>query len=80
SMANIGVKFTGANYGLWSQVVENFLAGKDKLGYINGDISMPAETDPNFRKWRVENAVVKGWITNSLDPTLLGDFMRHPTA
>jgi hypothetical protein len=41
-----------------------YISGKDKLGYINGDLSQPTETDPDFRKWRTENAVVKGWLIN----------------
>ncbi|KAF5458488.1 hypothetical protein F2P56_022512, partial [Juglans regia] len=27
------------NYALWSQVVEMYISGKDKLGYINGDVA-----------------------------------------
>ncbi|KAI4351753.1 hypothetical protein L6164_006075 [Bauhinia variegata] len=56
----IGIKLDDTNYGLWSQVVEMYISGRDKWGYINGDLPQPPETDPNFRKWRTENAVVKG--------------------
>jgi hypothetical protein len=56
--APIGIKLDGSNYALWSQVVEMYISGKDKLGYINGDINQPAQTDPAFRKWRTDNAVV----------------------
>ncbi|KAK3005339.1 hypothetical protein RJ639_015952 [Escallonia herrerae] len=55
--APIGIKLDDTNYGLWSQVVEMYISGKDKLGYINGDLPQPQETDPSFRKWRTENAV-----------------------
>ena len=58
--APIGIKLNDTNYGLWSQVVEMYISAKDKLGYINGDLPQPTETDPAFRKWRTENAVVKG--------------------
>ena len=37
SIAQIGIKLDGTNYALWSQVVEMYISGKDKLGYINGD-------------------------------------------
>ena len=36
--APIGVKLNDINYALWSQVVEMYISGKDKLGYINGDL------------------------------------------
>ncbi|KAL9463052.1 hypothetical protein AB3S75_000960 [Citrus x aurantiifolia] len=55
----IGIKLDGSNYGLWSQVVEMYISGKDKLGYINGELTPPSPTDPSFRKWRTDNAIVK---------------------
>ena len=33
----MGIKLHGHNYALWSQVMEMYIAGKDKLGYILGD-------------------------------------------
>ncbi|ESR49611.1 hypothetical protein CICLE_v10033319mg [Citrus x clementina] len=41
----IGIKLDGSNYGLWSQVVEMYISGKDKLGYINGELTPPSPTD-----------------------------------
>ncbi|KAG8368503.1 hypothetical protein BUALT_Bualt15G0052400 [Buddleja alternifolia] len=80
SAAQIGIKLDGTNYALWSQVVEMYISGKDKLGYINGDLPQPQSTDPIFRKWRTENAIVKGWLINSMDPVLISNFIRFPTA
>lgn len=37
-IAPIGIKLDGSNYALWSQVVEMYISGNDKLGYINGDL------------------------------------------
>lgn len=79
-MVPISIKLDGSNYGLWSQVVEMYISGKDKLGYINGDYPQPPETDPSFRKWRTENAMVKGWLINSMDHSLVVNFIRYPTA
>uniref|UniRef100_A0A2N9FJS7 Retrotransposon Copia-like N-terminal domain-containing protein n=1 Tax=Fagus sylvatica TaxID=28930 RepID=A0A2N9FJS7_FAGSY len=78
--APIGVKLNDTNYALWSQVVEMYISGKDKLGYINGDLPQPPTTDPSFRKWRTDNAIVKGWLINSMDSSLIGNFIRFPTA
>jgi hypothetical protein len=78
--APIGIKLDGNNYALWSQVVEMYISSKDKLGFINGDITQPPQTDPSFRKWRTDNAIVKGWLINSMDPSLIGNFIRFPTA
>ena len=56
----MGIKLDGQNYALWSQVMEMYITRKDKLGYILGDIPQPEPIDPTLRKWRTENAVVKG--------------------
>ena len=34
---HMGIKLDGYNYALWSQVMEMYIVGKDKLGYILGD-------------------------------------------
>ena len=57
-----------------------FISRKDKLGYINGDYPQPLEIDPSFRRWHTENAMVKGWLINSMDHSLVVNFIRYPTA
>ena len=80
STVPINIKLDGSNYALWSQVAEMYISGKDKLGYIDGTFPQPSAIDPTFRKWRTENAIVKGWLINSIDPSLVGNFIRFPTA
>ncbi|KAJ0013569.1 hypothetical protein Pint_20274 [Pistacia integerrima] len=80
SAAPIGITLNETNYALWSQVVEMYISGKDKLEYINGDIPQPSLIDPKFCKWRTDNAIVKGWLINSMDPSLIGNFIRFPMA
>ena len=46
----MGIKLDGHNYALWSRVMEMYIVGKDKLGYILGDTPQPEPTDPSFRK------------------------------
>lgn len=63
SAAPIGITLNSSNYALWSQVLEMYISGKDKLGYINGDITQPPTTDPTWRKWRTEIQLWKaGWL------------------
>ena len=80
SVAPIGIKLDGTNYALWSQVVEMYISGKDKLGYINGDFPEPSSMSASFWKWSTDNAIVKGWLINSMDPSLIGNFIRFPMA
>ena len=76
----INIKLNDTNYALWSQVVEMYISGKDKLGYINGHLPQPLSTYLFFRKWRTNNAIVKGWLINSMDPSLIRNFIWFPTA
>ena len=80
STAPINIKLEWSNYALWSQVVEMYISGNDKLRYINGDSPQPPETDPSLRRWRTENAIVKGWLINSMDPSLIANFIHFLTA
>jgi transposase InsO family protein len=76
----IAVMFNGKNYGLWSQMVEVHLKSRDKIGYVNGEKPQPNPTDPGYDRWQIEDSTVKGWLLNSLDPGLLGNFFRFNTA
>ena len=44
----INIKLDSTNSAFWSQVVEMYISGKDKLGYINGDFPQPPLTNPSF--------------------------------
>lgn len=57
-----------------------YISGKDKLGYINGDLPQPPPTDPTFRRWRTDNTILKGWLINFMDSSLISNFIRYPTA
>lgn len=50
-----------------------YILGKGKLGYINDDFQQPQEVDPNFRRWKTENEMVKGWLINSMDLKLISN-------
>ncbi|RVX02622.1 hypothetical protein CK203_016558 [Vitis vinifera] len=57
-----------------------YVADKDKLSYINGDLPQPSTIDPSFHRRWTENATVKGWLIGSMDPSLIGNFIRFPMA
>lgn len=80
SAAQIGIKLNGANYGVWSQIIEMFVTSKDKLGYLFGSCPQPLTSNPTYTRWRTENTIVKGWLINSMEPNLIGYFIRLPTA
>ena len=54
----ISVKLDGTNYGLWSQVVEMHIKGRDKLRHITGIPNQPLPTDPLYRKWSIDDSIL----------------------
>lgn len=48
----------GSNYPEWSQTVRLILDGKGKLGFLTGDVQVPATTHPNYRFWKSENSSI----------------------
>jgi hypothetical protein len=57
-----------------------YIYNKDKLGYINSELTMSSSTDFPFWKWHTNNAIIKGWPINSMDSTLIGNFITFRIA
>jgi gag-polypeptide of LTR copia-type len=68
------------NFNLWSQMLEMKLSSRDKLGYINGSKPKPDERDEAYRKWRMEDSMVKDYMINSMHPSLIGNYLPFSTA
>ena len=51
-----------------------------KFGYPTGSVKEPAETDPNFKTWTMENAVVIAWLLNSIEPTIAKTYLFFSAA
>ena len=73
------IKLDGKNFNLWSQMLKMKLSGKDKLGYIDGSTLKPKSID-GYRKWQMEDSSVKDYIIESMDPSLVGNFLPFSTA
>ncbi|TXG48784.1 hypothetical protein EZV62_024659 [Acer yangbiense] len=54
-----GVKLNGMNFSLWLQVVETFVTGRGKLGYLTGRTQAPSLEGALYEKWSMDNAIVK---------------------
>ena len=80
SFPTISIKLDGANYRVWSQIMEMHIAGKRKKGYIIGRKAAPAENNPSYDEWEVEDALVKSWLINSMTNKLMVHFVQCGTA
>lgn len=78
---NLGIKLNGGgNHSIWSQLLENHATGKGKKGYLTGRIKEPDEEDDGYEKWEMENAIVRGWLLQSMEPDIVSIFIRLRTA
>lgn len=58
---------TGDNYMAWSRSMSIALSAKNKLGFVNGKIAKPSDSNPeNLSVWTRTNDMVISWILNSV--------------
>lgn len=55
------------NYGEWVNDMSNALYAKNKFGFVDGSIPMPAADSADLGHWMRCNAMVKGWLKSSID-------------
>ena len=56
----------GNNYNVWYVAMTMSLEAKNKLGFLDGSIVKPNESDPYFKIWCRCNSMVKSWLLNSV--------------
>ncbi|XP_068317091.1 uncharacterized protein [Pyrus communis] len=74
------VKLNGSNYPLWSKVLLMHIAGRGKKVFVAGSIKEPGEDSAAYEMWEIGNAMVKGWLINSMEPAIMGFFIHLRTA
>ncbi|KAM1635446.1 hypothetical protein PS1_013615 [Malus domestica] len=55
------------NYLPWSRVVTLALGGRNKLGFIHGNVPAPKNTSSNYEGWLCKNQLVIAWLLNSME-------------
>ena len=64
------VFLNGNNFHTWFRSMRMSLISKNKLKFVDGRISVPAQEDPNYAAWERCNTMVVSWIIKSLSPTI----------
>ncbi|CAL5398040.1 unnamed protein product [Camellia sinensis] len=80
SVFNAGIILTESNYDIWSQLMEMHLAEREKLSFIRGKKTPPAESEDGYEKWYADNQKVKRWLLMSMSPEIMKRYLRLPTA
>ncbi|KAM7510812.1 hypothetical protein LguiB_009687 [Lonicera macranthoides] len=65
----ITIKLDKNNYSHWSMLFRNFLKEKGLWNYISGKEKCPADTDPKFAEWDINNKILT-WIANTVIPSI----------
>lgn len=72
----ISIRLDGTNYDDWNAAMRIALEAKNKIGFIDGALARPAESDMNFRLWSRCNSMVKSWILNTVSTQIYRSILR----
>ncbi|KAH7569016.1 hypothetical protein JRO89_XS06G0089500 [Xanthoceras sorbifolium] len=78
----IPTKLNGANYPSWSKSMVLALTAKKKIGFIDGSIEPPSETEhpTKYAIWNQCNSMILLWLTHSVEPDLAKGVVYAKTA
>ncbi|XP_024031879.1 uncharacterized protein LOC112094638 [Morus notabilis] len=68
----VPTKLNGSNYPSWSKSMIHALTAKNKIGFINGSIEPPSETEHSteYALWNQCNNMILSWFTHLVEPNL----------
>ena len=72
----------GENYATWAHAVRKALLSKNKLGFINGTLTLSSplvSTPSNVQAWIRCDNMVGTWLTNSISPKLQASLIYEDT-
>ncbi|XP_074377619.1 uncharacterized protein LOC141719137 [Apium graveolens] len=72
--------FNDNNYFNWSRSVQLALGAKNKIDFIDGSLTRPADDSQDLQKWIRNDYMVTGWILYTIDKQITGSFIFTPSA
>ncbi|XP_031278098.1 uncharacterized protein LOC116136554 [Pistacia vera] len=71
SLSLVPERLTIDNYTTWSRAIHHALRAKNKLGFINGELTRPINpSDPLLQPWERCNDMVTSWLQNSISSSI----------
>jgi gag-polypeptide of LTR copia-type len=83
------VLLDGKNYNMWARQVSFGLIGRDKLEYVNGEITKPVprsdgalteEVNKALKEWKKNDHKVAGWLLATMKPHIVKIMSYQDTA
>ena len=71
-------QFNGHNLYLWEMVVDQALSPRSLLPHLTQDAR--AATDPRYKRWIVEEQIVRSWLLDSMSTDYFQKFLEYRTA
>jgi len=59
-------------FSMGTRLVVNALKFKNKVGFVNGNLTKPASTSPEVHAWEKYDSMVTAWLYNVIDKNLHG--------
>ncbi|KAI5314748.1 hypothetical protein L3X38_043924 [Prunus dulcis] len=68
----VPIKLNGTNYPFWSKSMLHALTAKNKVGFVNGSVQPPSETEQptEYALWNQCNSMILSWLAHSVEPDL----------
>ncbi|PRQ49022.1 hypothetical protein RchiOBHm_Chr2g0117261 [Rosa chinensis] len=76
----MGVALSESNYTIWAPLMKMRIGAREKVGYLTGAKAAPNKNSPEFEVWATNNEKVKSWVTDSMEPSLMNQYIRLLTA
>lgn len=77
---SISVRLNGNNYAVWAPLVLRAIIGRGRRHHLTGVPPPPGPTDPDFPAWEQTDNSVFTWIIQTIEPALVVNVTRYPTA
>ena len=71
------VLLNGRNFASWSRSLRLYVGGKGKTGWLLGTEKKPADTDPKYVQWDMDNCTILGWMFNFIEERVYNVFMFY---
>uniref|UniRef100_A0A803MB71 Retrotransposon Copia-like N-terminal domain-containing protein n=1 Tax=Chenopodium quinoa TaxID=63459 RepID=A0A803MB71_CHEQI len=72
--------FDGSGYNNWKRTMMLGISSRNKLGFIDGSVPQPPNTDRTANAWQRCNDLVVGWLLFSLDKKIAKSVWFYKTA
>ncbi|XP_010525446.1 PREDICTED: uncharacterized protein LOC104803241 isoform X2 [Tarenaya hassleriana] len=69
-----------SDFSSWHRSMSMALEGRNKLGFVDGTIVKPADSDPNAVLWSRNNTMVSSWILHSVSADIASRLLYVKTA